>query len=63
MKTLWKLTVIAALLSGPALATPMFVNGLAIPGNTIDATGIVGANQGRFGGFSDLYYDPIRSQW
>lgn len=63
MKSQWKLIAIAALLSGPALAVPTFVNGLAIPGNTIDATGITGANQGRFGGFSDLYYDPIRSQW
>jgi hypothetical protein len=63
MKNLWKLTAIAALSAGPALATPTFVNGLAIPGNTLDATGVPGANQGRFGGFSDMYYDPIRSQW
>jgi hypothetical protein len=63
MKSQWKLIAIAALLSGPALAVPTFVNGLAIPGNTVDATGITGANQGRFGGFSDMYYDPIRSQW
>ena len=44
-------------------ATPTFVNGLAIPGNTLDATGVPGANQGRAGFFSDIYYDPISAQW
>ena len=33
----------------PALAQPAFVNGLVIPGNTLDATGNTEANSGRFG--------------
>ena len=44
-------------------AEPIFVNGLVIPGNTLDATRQPGANGGRFGFFSDLYYDPIRDEW
>lgn len=46
-----------------AHATPTFVNGLALPGSALDATGVPGANQGRVGYFSDIYYDPIRAQW
>jgi hypothetical protein len=44
-------------------AAPQFVNGVVIPGNTLDATEQPGANQGRFGLFSDLYYDPEREEW
>jgi hypothetical protein len=44
-------------------AAPQFVNGVVIPGNTLDATEQAGANQERFGFFSDLYYDPEREQW
>jgi len=44
-------------------ATPEFVNGLVIEGNTIDATRQPGANAGRLGFFSDLYYDPIEDNW
>ncbi len=44
-------------------AAPEFVNGVIIPGNTLDATGQPGANRGRFGFFSDLYYDPEREEW
>lgn len=44
-------------------AAPAFVNGLAIPASTIDATGISGANAGRVGFFSDIYYDPNRNEW
>lgn len=47
----------------PAAAQPTFVNGLMIPGATLDATGEPGANAGRLGFFSDLYYDPVRSEW
>ena len=46
-----------------ASAQPTFVNGLRIPGNLLDATGQPGANDGRFGHFSDLYFDPIRNEW
>lgn len=50
-----------ALCSG-AQATPAFVNGLAIPGNTGDQFG-TSANNGRVGFFSDLYYDRNRNEW
>lgn len=46
-----------------ASAQPAFVNGLVIPGNLTDATRAAGANQGRFGFFSDIYYDGIRDEW
>jgi len=57
--------VITSLLlwAGAASAQPAFVNGLVIPGATLDATRQPGANGGRFGNFSDLYYDPIRDEW
>jgi hypothetical protein len=44
-------------------AEPTFVNGLVIPGDTLDATRQPGANAGRLGFFSDIYYDPIRDEW
>ena len=44
-------------------AEPTFVNGLVIPGDTLDATREPGANAGRFGFFSDIYYDPMRDEW
>src|ERR1043165_9130855 len=50
-------------LSAGAQAAPEFVNGVLIPGNTLDATRQAGANSGRFGFFSDLYYDPLRDDW
>lgn len=54
----------AALLSSAAtLAAPTFVNGIAIDGHSIDATGAAGANAGRVGFFSDIYYDRQRNQW
>ena len=46
-----------------ASAQPAFVNGLIIPGNTLDATGEPGTNAGRFGFFSDIYYDANRDEW
>jgi Esterase-like activity of phytase len=63
-------TVVAAALSAllaaltPATwAEPTFVNGLAIPGDALDATETSGANEGRLGFFSDIYYDPKRGHW
>ena len=47
----------------PLSAGPVFVNGLLIPGNSLDATGLAGANVGRFGFFSDIYYDVRTNQW
>lgn len=56
--------IAVAMSIAPALqAQPQFVNGLAIPGSLLDATGLPGANQGRVGFFSDIYYDPKRNQW
>jgi len=55
----------AAILASTAAAAaqPVFVNGLIVPGSTADATHGPGPAAGRFGQFSDLYYDPIREQW
>jgi hypothetical protein len=59
-------TILAALLSmlaQGAWAQPTFVNGLVIPGDSLDATEQPGANAGRLGMFSDIYYDPAREEW
>jgi hypothetical protein len=59
-------TILAALLSTlaqGAWAQPSFVNGLVIPGDSLDATEQPGANAGRLGMFSDIYYDPAREEW
>src|SRR5262245_37105029 len=52
-----------SLMYSRALAQPAFVNGLIIPGDSLDATGQPGANGGRFGFFSDIYYDGERDEW
>ncbi len=44
-------------------AEPAFVNGLTIAGHTLDATRKPGANAGRLGFFSDMYYDPTEDEW
>ena len=49
--------------AAPAFAQPAFVNGLRIPGDALDATREPGANGGRLGFFSDIYYDPHREEW
>ena len=57
---------LAALALGQAStvsADPVFVNGILIPGNFPDATNQSGANNGRFGFFSDIYYNPTLNQW
>jgi hypothetical protein len=57
---------LAALALGQAStvsAQTVFVNGLRIPGNVLDATNQPGANGGRFGFFSDIYYEPNRNEW
>lgn len=46
-----------------ASAQPTFINGIAIPGATLDKTREPGANAGRLGFFSDLYYDPAGKDW
>jgi len=47
---------------GTAHAAPTFINGITISGNTGDKFGN-SVNDGRVGFFSDLYYDPRRSEW
>ena len=50
------------LLATNANAVPTFVNGLALDGGAGDQFG-TGANTGRIGYFSDIYYDPNRNEW
>src|SRR5262245_35299329 len=61
--SLGSLAVLALGQASTASAQAVFVNGIRIPGDTIDATNQPGANGGRFGFFSDLYYDPTLNQW
>lgn len=60
---LWALGLSSAATLLPAQAAPQFVNGLTIPGTTLDASGGTTVNNGRMGFFSDLYYDPNRNNW
>jgi hypothetical protein len=66
MRLFWlPLALTGILLAGPhsvSWAEPAFVNGLTIAGDTIDATPHPGANAGRLGFFSDLYYDPTEDE-
>lgn len=54
--------VLVLVLTGVAQASPIFVNGITIPGGTGDVYG-TSVNDGRLGFFSDLYYDPNRNEW
>lgn len=61
MRPSWLPLALTALLSGlgsTSWAEPAFVNGLTIAGDTLDVTRKPGANLGRLGFFSDIYYDP-----
>lgn len=51
----------SSVLVGAVAAAPMFVNGIAIPGNTGDQFGTA-VDDGRVGFFSDLYFDPVRNE-
>lgn len=57
------LAVLALGQASTASAQVVFVNGIRIPGDTLDATRQPGANGGRFGFFSDIYYEPNRNEW
>ena len=57
------LSISTLLYAVTATAQPAFVNGIVIDGGELDATREPGANGGRFGFFSDLYYDPARAEW
>ncbi len=46
-----------------AHAAPAFVNGLAVDGDLLDASGGSLINDGRMGFFSDIYYDAARGEW
>jgi len=59
-RNLIALALASASLSVQAGAT--FVNGIAIPAATVDSFG-AGANVGRVGFFSDLYYDSSTRSW
>jgi hypothetical protein len=67
MRRAWlPLALTGILLTGPRSALwaePAFVNGLTIAGDTLDATRKPGANAGRLGFFSDIYYDPTEDEW
>jgi hypothetical protein len=52
-----------ALFAAASHAAPAFVNGLALDGASLDASGGIAVNDGRLGFFSDLYYDPQRGEW
>jgi hypothetical protein len=54
---------LASLAATTVTAQPAFVNGVVIAGDTLDATHVPGANAGRFGQFSDLYFDAVRGEW
>jgi len=47
----------------PAMAAPVYVNSLTIPGNTLDLSGDTTVINRRFGAFSGLYYLPSVNQW
>lgn len=66
MRSTWRTLVLTALLNGlysGAWADPTFINGLTIDGGALDKTREPGANTGRLGFFSDIYYDSIRNEW
>lgn len=46
----------------PAMATPVFVNGLTVPANTKDLSGDPIALNQRVGMFSDIYYAPAATR-
>jgi hypothetical protein len=59
------LGIVSIALTGatPVSAQPAFVNGIVIAGSRLDATRQPGANGGRFGFFSDIYYDSSTNEW
>jgi hypothetical protein len=46
-----------------SLATPEYINGLALDGGALDLSGGTNANNGRIGYFSDIHYDAKRKHW
>jgi hypothetical protein len=54
---------LAAATATAAHAAPVFVNGLVIDADTLDASGGSAVNDGRLGFFSDICYDALRDEW
>jgi len=57
------LGVLCAAVAHASLATPQFINGLALDGGALDLSGGTDANTGRIGYFSDIHYDAKRKHW
>ena len=53
--------VLTPALRAQTLSNISYVNGIAVPGSTLDVAG--GATFNRLGMFSDLYYDRNRNEW
>lgn len=65
MKRLIALTafaLFASTASAQSFSNAQFVNGLALPGSLLDLSSGTDFDR-RVGFFSDLYYDPLRSEW
>ena len=57
------LGLLCASVAHVGLATPEYVNGLALDGSALDLSGGTNANNGRIGYFSDIHYDAKRKHW
>ena len=57
------MSLLCAIMAPAVLASPEFVNGLALDGAMLDRSGGTTPNTGRVWYFSDIYYDPQRNQW
>jgi hypothetical protein len=57
------MSLLCAIMAPAVLASPEFVNGLALDGAMLDRSGGTTPNTGRVGYFSDIYYNPQRNQW
>jgi hypothetical protein len=57
------MSLLCAIMAPAVLASPEFVNGLALDGAMLDRSGGTTPNTGRVGYFSGIYYDPQRNQW
>ncbi len=57
------LGILCAAVAQVSLATPEYVNGLALDGSALDLSGGSNANNGRIGYFSDIHYDAKRKHW
>ena len=56
------LALLCATAGAQSLSNAQFVNGLAVPGATLDLSAGSDFDR-RVGFFSDIYYDPNRNEW